>query len=174
MARSTGGTFMYFAYGSNMLSRRLRATDRTPSARAIGTGYVKARRLTFDKQGVDGSGKCDIEATGNSQDRVYGVLYEIDRDEKTALDQVESLGKGYDDLVVRVNTRDGELDALTYTALLKTPGLKPYHWYRALVIAGAKEHGLPDGYVDWLRTFEARADSDAERREAQQAILHGG
>ena len=67
---------LYFAYGSNMLSRRLRAPNRTPSAVAVGTGFVSGRRLTFDKVSTDGSAKCDIEVTTNPNDWAYGVLFE--------------------------------------------------------------------------------------------------
>jgi hypothetical protein len=56
-------TFLYFAYGSNMLTRRLTLPARAPSAVCAGTGYVECHRLAFDKVSRDGSGKADIEAT---------------------------------------------------------------------------------------------------------------
>lgn len=46
----------YFAYGSNMLTERLRA--RCPSAHPIGTGIAMGFRLNFSKRGEDGSGKA--------------------------------------------------------------------------------------------------------------------
>ncbi len=79
-------TLSYFAYGSNMFSRRLRA--RVPSAIAGGVGYVRGRRLTFDKVSNDGSGKCDVEPTLRDTDRVHGVLFEIDCVEKPRLPSV--------------------------------------------------------------------------------------
>jgi len=95
IAHGPTAKILYFAYGSNMLTRRLRAPDRCPSAVAVGSGFLNGRRLTFDKVGSDGSGKCDIEATSNSSDRACGVLFEIDCSEKPALDRAEGLGKGY-------------------------------------------------------------------------------
>ena len=62
---------LYFAYGSNMLSRRLAA--RVSSAHRIATGCVIGRKLTFDKVGRDASGKCDIELTEIDTDRVHFV-----------------------------------------------------------------------------------------------------
>jgi len=171
LSSGTNNTFVYFAYGSNMLERRLKAADRAPSARFTGTGFVTGRRLTFDKVGIDGSGKCDIEATGNAADRVYGVLFEISNEEKAALDRVEGLGKGYDEAAVRVLAMDGAYDAVTYVALMKAADLKPYDWYRAFVVAGAVEHGLPDDYVDRLRAIASWTDPDEKRRMAQEAIL---
>jgi len=58
-----------------MLIRRLKA--RTPSATAQRAAFVDGHRLTFDKKSTDGSGKCDIEVTGDSADRVYGVLFQF-------------------------------------------------------------------------------------------------
>jgi hypothetical protein len=74
--------FLYFGYGSNMLTRRLADPRRAPSARALGVGYVDKHRLTFDKisRGTrQNSGKCDMEATGRDADRVYGVLFSISK-----------------------------------------------------------------------------------------------
>jgi len=122
---------IYFAYGSNMLSRRLRA--RTPSAVAISTGFVEGRRLTFDKVSSDGSGKCDIEATFNSDDRVYGVVYEIDKSEKGELDKAEGLGHGYEEKTINICTSSGNCQAISYVASKKEPALRPYHWYKAIV-----------------------------------------
>ena len=101
-------TVLYFAYGSNMLTRRL--TIRTPSAVAVGNAYVEGYRLTFDKVSTDGSGKCDIEHTGNAADRVWGVLFRIAIAEASDLDDAEGLGHGY---------RKGEVEAVA--ASTKTP-----------------------------------------------------
>ena len=45
------------AYGSNMSLNRLLA--RLPNATRIGVSTVTGFTLTFDKQGFDGSGKCN-------------------------------------------------------------------------------------------------------------------
>ena len=162
---------LYFAYGSNMLSRRLRASNRTPSAVAVGTGFVSGRRLTFDKVSTDGSGKCDIEVTTNPNDRAYGVLFEIDIAEKPALDRAEGLGEGYREEPVEVVAASGICEAITYVATSKVPALRPYHWYKALVVAGAIEHGLPESYVEWLRTFDSQADPNVKRRAENESLF---
>jgi gamma-glutamylcyclotransferase len=89
-------TFLYFGYGSNMLTSRLRA--QTPSANPEGIGFVEGHRLTFDKVSLDGSGKCDIEETGNPADRVFRIA----STEAVALDKAE--GSGY---------RKGDLQVVT-------------------------------------------------------------
>jgi len=164
-------SFKYFAYGSNMLTRRLTAVDRAPSAKATGIGYVEGRRLTFDKASRDGSGKCDAHATGNRTDRVYGVIFEVSLSEKAALEKAEGLGKGYAEERVDVVTSTGIVEVDTYIATHKDPVLRPYHWYKAITVAGAVEHMLPQGYVEWLRTFESIEDVDATRRANNEALL---
>jgi len=164
-------TFRYFAYGSNMLTRRLRAPSRAPSAVPEGIGFIEGYRLTFDKVSSDGSGKCDIEASQNSTDLVHGVLFRIATSEEKALDGAEGLGNGYRKDKVQVVTANGERTALTYIATKKEPASRPYHWYKALVIAGAVEHGLPALYIEWLRTVDSQPDQKASRRAENEALL---
>ena len=171
MTDETTAKLLYFAYGSNMLSRRLLA--RVPSAIAVGVGYTSGRRLTFDKVSTDGSGKCDIEPTPSQTDRVYGVLFEIPLAEKAGLDDAEGLGKGYREERVDVVTSCATRQALAYVATAKAPALRPYHWYKALVVAGATEHRLPDPYVEWLRTIECKQDPKLTRRTENEALLFG-
>jgi hypothetical protein len=170
-------TFRYFAYGSNMLSCRLKAPNRAPSATVEGIGFVEGVRLTFDKVSCDGSGKCDMQATGIATDRVYGVLYSISKSERRQLDDAEGLGKGYRaDENVKVCTKQGQYKGpiLAYVADKKDSTLKPYHWYKALVIAGALEHGLPVKYVEWLRTTSSKPDLDQKRQAKEEALLFAG
>lgn len=162
--------FLYFAYGSNMLTRRLR--DRTPSARPEGIGFVEGYRLTFDKASKDGSGKADIEATGKSTDRVYGVLFRIQLPEEVDLDRAEGLNNGYcKDSVSVIKAESVVESAKTYIATQKKPALVPYHWYKAIVIAGAVEHRLPSAYIEWLRAVISQPDPDPERRAKNEALL---
>jgi hypothetical protein len=106
---------------------------------------VAGRRLTFSKTSTDGSGKCDIELTGDGKSRVEGVLFWIERGEKPRLDIAEGLNRGYDEVTVDVVTAGGIEIGLTYVAGKKATDAArtPYHWYKALVIAGAIEHELP-------------------------------
>lgn len=166
-------TFLYFAYGANMLSRRLHAPDRAPSAVAIDIGFVQGRRFSFDKVSRDGSGKCDLEATGNLKDRAYGILFKVNIKERPSLDKAEGLGIGYSEANIQVVTPTGVYTALTYVASYEEVPLRPYQWYKASVIAGAVEHGLPAEYVEWLRTFEAQPDTNAKRRTERESLIYG-
>ena len=162
---------MYFAYGSNLLSCRLR--NRTPSATKLGVGYVEKHRLTFDKVSKDYSGKCDMNRTDVVTDRVYGVLFKIDPSEKTKLDAAEGLGNGYKEECVDVvlGKAKRKIKAVAYIATSKNPLLKPYHWYKAFVVAGGVEHRLPGPYIEWLRTVQSQPDPDAVRCSENEAVL---
>jgi AIG2-like family len=148
---------VYFAYGSNMLTARLR--ERAPSATPIGIGQLTGHVLAWDKRSRrDGSGKCDAEATGREADVIWGVLFELDPSDKPALDRAEGLGAGYVEKRVRIRTEAGMVDAVTYCATDKDPALRPYQWYKALVVAGAREHGLPAHYRRELERAATVAD----------------
>jgi len=165
----TSETFLYFAYGSNMLTSRL--TRRTPSATAVGIAYVEGYRLTFDKVSTDGSGKCDIEATSNAADRVYGVLFRISTAEAADLDVAEGFGHGYEKHEIKAVAASTKTRAIAYVATAKDPTRTPYHWYKALVIAGAEEHALPQDYIATLRAVPSQPDPDSTRRMRNEALL---
>jgi gamma-glutamylcyclotransferase len=164
-------TFYYFAYGSNMLTRRLAAAGRAPSAKPVTAGYVAGRRLTFDKVGKDGSGKCDAERSPDDSDLLFGVVFQIAERDRLRLDKVEGVGTGYSRETVDVLTRNGLLAASTYVATKKSTAVRPFGWYRDLVLAGALEHRLPLAYVEMIRAVEAVADPDVERRAANRLLL---
>ncbi len=159
----------YFAYGSNMLTARLR--ERAPSATAIGIGQLEGHALRWDKHSWrDGSGKCDAEFTGEQSDVVWGVVFELDTEDKPALDQAEGLGNGYIEKVVTILTEAGPITAVTYLATDKDASLRPYHWYKALVIAGAREHSLPPSYRSCLELVATVSDPDSTRAGTHKAL----
>lgn len=154
--KGTGTTYLYFAYGSNMSTARL--TARTPSARVVGRGRLPGHALRWHKLGRDGSGKCDVVVAGSESTAVvWGVLYRIDCAEKGDLDRIEGLGVGYDEHEVVVSTETGRVAARTYRARPDAvdPALRPRRWYKAHVLAGAREHGLPAPYIEMIEGVEA-------------------
>lgn len=161
--------FLYFAYGSNMLSARLR--ERAPSAVKIGTGAVRGRRLTFHKVINTDSGKCDVELTGNDGDVVHGVLFEVDASERQALDDAEGVNAGYEPATLDIETESGILKAMAYVATAKDSSQRPFEWYKALVVAGASEHGLPAAYIAAIDAVQAKADPDDARQAKHERLL---
>ncbi|WP_268960447.1 gamma-glutamylcyclotransferase family protein [Paraburkholderia metrosideri] len=158
---SADNQFFYFAYGSNMSTRRIVA--RLPSAKTIATGFMIGYKLVFDKVSKDGSGKCDCEHTGSVGDRVYGVIFVVLCSERAAFDRFEGVGTGYKPSAVRVDTDAGEMSALTYVATNRQSGLPPYAWYKQHVLVGAHEANLPEDYVRKIEAAIAINDPDLTR-----------
>jgi len=154
-------SFLYFAYGSNMLTRRLRA--RTPSARMVGVAALAGFEVRWHKVSRDGSAKCDIVPAADPGTQVFGVVYEIDAAEKPALDHAEGLGRGYKERPVEVSADAGTIVAMTYQATNVDHLALPFGWYKALVVAGAKEHALPEAYVQGLGAVRTKPDPDPDR-----------
>jgi len=163
---------VYFAYGSNMSSARLR--ERMPSCEAIGIATLPGHSLRFHKRSVDKSGKCNAFSTGEG-DSVIGVLFSFDPAERAELDKAEGVGSGYEHATITViNSKGRRRKVLTYLA---TPeyiddSLKPYSWYKEFVLAGGAEHGLPTEYIaDCIQSVEAIEDPDRSRDLKQRTTL---
>jgi len=161
-----------FAYGSNLCIERLRA--RTPSARVSLVGTLAGHSLRWHKRSHDGSGKCDAFATDSGADVVWGVVYELTREDKVLLDGFEGLGEDYFEKVVNVRSRDGVvLDAIAYSAnpALVADGLNPWHWYKGFVTTGASQHGFPLEYRRALEAVASRDDPDSGRHAREWSVL---
>lgn len=161
-------SFLLFAYGSNMLSGRIRA--RVRGAEPIGTGYIEERQLAFHKRGRDGSAKADAIFTGSSVDRVWGVLYALSPNLKPQLDQHEI---GYTTQQATVISGQQQVQAKLYVAEAESidRGLKPFDWYHGMVLAGAKEHGLPNEYRQLLSIVKSVPDCNLKRSTEQLKLL---
>jgi hypothetical protein len=144
---------LYFAYGSNMSSARLR--ERIGSADALGAASLPGFRLVFNKPSLDGSGKANLVAALDAI--TWGVLWWLGRERWTALDAFEP---GYRRAAMPVQSRSmGRVEAEVY--LYDAPhdvrheapgGLAPFDWYVDHLIDGAREHALPES---WLATLRA-------------------
>jgi len=160
---------LYFSYGSNMSSRRIRY--RVPSAKFITIATLHGHDLRFHKRSMDGSAKCDAYETGDDGHSIIGVVFDICESEKPMLDTYEGLGHGYEQKTVEVVTSSGHtIEAMTYYALLIDPLLKPYHWYKQHVLRGAMEHELPGEYTKHILAIDSLEDPDNSRHEREIAI----
>lgn len=96
---------------------------------------------------------------------VHGALFEIPEDERPALDRVEGLGVGYREAVVDVHTAVERVPAWTYVAsdAHVDDRLRPFRWYRDLVLAGATRLGFPEPYLDGIRAVRPVDDPNPAR-----------
>ena len=144
--------FLYFAYGSNMLTERLSA--RCPSAVAEGAALAPSWSVAYCHMSDDGSAKAGLVADGSAE--AAGVLFSLDEAEIAALDAFEGTRSGaYHRVDIEVARRGGDrmVRAATYVPQVAhhPPALMPYAWYRALCAGGAHVHGLPDPAIAVLR-----------------------
>lgn len=160
---------LYFAYGSNMSSRRLRERIDSPVAQASAT--LPGHRLAFHKAGRDGSAKCDACVCADVAHPVIGVLFAIDPNDRAVLDHYEGVGSGYAARNVAVTLSNGDTaSAFTYYATQIDAALQPFRWYREHVLRGAHEHGLPSSYCDMIAATGVIDDPDPERHQRELAI----
>ena len=163
---------VYFAYGSNMSTARLR--ERMPNCKPLGIATLPGHALRFHKRSTDKSGKCNAFAGGNN-DSVIGVLFSFDPAERAELDKTEGVGSGYEHAMVTViNEKGRRRKVLTYLATSDylDDSLKPYGWYKDFVLAGGREQGLPPEYIaEFIESVEANEDPDKTRDKNQRAKL---
>jgi gamma-glutamylcyclotransferase len=164
-------TIHYFAYGSNMLTERLQ--KRCPSAKPKGVATVADWAFSFSKQSRHGCGMGTIVRA--AQNRLFGVVFELDDRERHKLDAAEGVGYGYnrdDVFLVEMHSPDETLQTTTYIAdpAHTDENLRPYDWYRALVLAGARQHDLPVDYISKIEAMQPIPDPMLDRQERLDAL----
>ncbi|TVR51114.1 MAG: gamma-glutamylcyclotransferase [Puniceicoccaceae bacterium] len=161
---------LYFAYGSNLLTPRLRA--RSPSALPMGVASLPGYRFGWQKIGSDRSGKAAlIPGRPGGRQAVWGVLFSIHESDLAPLDQAEGEGTEYHRREITVQTIEGPHACFTYfpDPGRIDPSLSPFDWYHALVLTGARQHRLP---ADWIRLLEdVKTVPDPDRVRASRHFL---
>jgi gamma-glutamylcyclotransferase len=127
-----------------------------PSHRALGAAELPDHRLAFLRRSIRWqAGAADIvRAPGES---VWGVLWELPFGPGD-LDAKEAAGDAYRRRPVEVLVDGSPLVAMAYEVIEKEPReVPPRRDYLDLMIAGAREHGLPESWVhriqSWYYTF---------------------
>ncbi len=155
-----------------MLAERLQA--RCPSAKFAGLVFVCGHELQFSKRSKDCSGKATIVASKNCHEKLYGALFLIDKLELPHLDKAEGLGYGRkDDFIVVKADKDEDIEVTTYFAKSGaiSEQLKPYGWYKQLILWGAIQAELPSKYLIKLVAIEADRDLDSQRNDKALNLL---
>jgi hypothetical protein len=157
-----------FCYGSNMSSKRLKAKGRCPSAEFHSVAYLEKYKFAFNKKSKKegGSGKGNIIHTGNKEDKVWGIVFELTPDEKKILGKTEM---GYDEIEVDLIDRDDSpIEAITYMANKDENidnSLAPFDWYKEHCLKGAEEFDLPEKYREFLNSFQAKTGNSKTKEE---------
>ncbi|GAV20192.1 AIG2-like family protein [Mariprofundus micogutta] len=133
----------YFAYGSNMSSKRL--IERISSAKVLGTARLDDYIWCCNKLGRDGTAKANIMRQDAAA--VYGVLFSIKAKHCKPLDQIEN---GYRRIEVELDFDGEKKSAFTYQSELIT-NHPPTESYVSFIIDGLIEHRFPEAYVREIR-----------------------
>jgi hypothetical protein len=122
---------------------------------------------------MDRSAKCNLAVSGNASHMAYGAVYELSSNEMPLLDRFEGLGKGYDKEHMQVRVGSLAVNAFVYLASAShlTPDLRPYDWYKRLVLAGARKHRFPVEYVERIALAPSMPDPDKARRLEMETLL---
>lgn len=151
-----------FGYGSNMPKARIEG--RVGPCERLGPAFLTGYTLRFHKLSKkDGSAKCDAFRTGNPDDRLWGVLDRLSDGQLVDLDRFE--GPGYRRITAHVTLGKRTVDAALYVAKpdAVNPELHPFDWYKAWVLMGARELGLPVDYIESIEAVHAVPDPDPQR-----------
>lgn len=152
-------TFMYFAYGSNLLQKRIHINN--PSAKRAGIGKLNNYRLDFIRYSTRwrGASATIVPCKGSS---VWGAIWEIDMKHMESLDDQEGVTqKVYFPLMVDVESPDGGLQNCRVYQQHQTPEKsvplellpherQPSAVYLNTIVLGAKESQIPQHYQDFL------------------------
>ncbi len=150
----------YFAYGSNM--SRAQMASRTGPIRdgdeAPRVALLQGYRFAFTTRSTDGRIYANVMAC-DPNDVVRGVLYRCGTAGMSVLDRYEA---GYERRQVTVTDETGRnYEATVYVGLPECtvePG-QPTTRYRDIILAGAKEFGLPAEYLERIAEL-AKGHSD--------------
>ncbi|MFY9447020.1 MAG: gamma-glutamylcyclotransferase [Dethiobacteria bacterium] len=97
---------------------------------------------------------CLLIETLQPGDVVWGVLYEVDSKHLSDLDRIEG---GYKRINISITLPNGKrLEAQTYQSDKLTGDPVPFDWYKNLFVQGAREHNLPQDYIDRLNEIPSR------------------
>ena len=133
---------LYFAYGSNMASAQI-----GPGPRFVRAARLDGYRLGLSRRSIRWEAGV-LALVPSPGEAVWGALSELAEDELERIDAKEGAGFAYQ----RTEVELGGEHAVAYEVIHKEPrDVPPAPEYAALVLAGARERGLPD---HWLRALE--------------------
>jgi gamma-glutamylcyclotransferase len=158
MSDETKALTWYLAYGSNM-SRGIFESRRGMRPIQAQPALLENYRLRFNLAiGARERGVANLKYQKGA--RTWRVLYLITVEQSERLDRTEGVPRGAYRRIPVSALVDGakQIAAFTYQSDRISLGRKPSPRYIGLLIEGAIEHGLPPGYLSYLKTSELAAD----------------
>ncbi|KAM8770236.1 gamma-glutamylcyclotransferase [Rhynchonycteris naso] len=173
--QSNEETFLYFAYGSNLLTARIHL--RNPSAVFCCVACLQDFKLDFgNSQGKTSKTWHGGIATvfQSPGDEVWGVVWKMNKSNLSSLDKQEGVNSGtYAPVNVKVYTQEGkEITCRTYQ-MKNYQSAPPSPQYKKVICMGAKENGLPEEYQKKLNEIEPNDYKGKVSEEIEDIIRRG-
>ena len=158
MGTGQGRRLLYFVYGAEMLSSRIRSRCAAP--KAVAAARLADPRLGFYGYSPVWDGGLETVAPAPGEE-VWGVVYELSASDADSLDSWQGVrlnGTGaYFHYPAEVTDSQGATYAvLVYKKDVLGEPTAPSQPYLDAVLAGACEHSLPPGAVASLQAIAAR------------------
>ncbi|XP_054427296.1 gamma-glutamylcyclotransferase [Pteronotus mesoamericanus] len=144
--------FLYFAYGSNLLTERIHLQN--PSAVFFCVARLQDFKLDFGNfQGKTskiwhGGIATIFQSPG---DEVWGVVWKMNKSNMSSLDKQE---EAYDPIEINVYTQEGKEITCRSYQMRNYESALPSPQYKKVICMGAKENGLPLEYQKKLNAIE--------------------
>lgn len=149
-------SFLYFAYGSNLLTERIHLQN--PSARFQCVARLPDFKLDFGNfkgktsETWHGGIATIFQSPG---DEVWGVVWIINKSNLSSLDKQEGVKSGtYDPIEVNVYTQEGKEVTCRSYQMKNYQSAPPSPQYKKVICLGAKENSLPLEYQKKLNAIE--------------------
>ncbi len=150
-----GDTVWYFAFGANMNDSAFRERRGMLPAEWR-PGRVLGYRLRFNLDGRPRGKAAPANISPGPGAEVWGVLYKITRAGLLHLDSTEGVpGRRYRHIWLDAEDGSGRpLRVVTYIAEGNEKDVNPSLRYITLLREGARAHGLPDHYLQYLESVK--------------------
>ncbi|XP_048195495.1 gamma-glutamylcyclotransferase isoform X1 [Perognathus longimembris pacificus] len=170
-----GDSFLYFAYGSNLLSERIHL--RNPSAEFCCVARLQDFKLDFGNfQGKTSERWHGGIATvfQSPGDEVWGVVWKMNESNLSSLDEQEGVKHGvYVVIEIKVSTQEGKEIACRSYLMTNYESAPPSPQYKKVICLGAKENGLPLDYQEKLKAIEPNDYNGKVSEEIEDIIKKG-
>ncbi|MGQ0676897.1 MAG: gamma-glutamylcyclotransferase family protein [Rhodospirillales bacterium] len=149
-----GDEVWYFAYGANMHDSAFRRR-RKMQPLEWRAGQITGYRLRFNLEGRPKGKAAPANISADPQAEIWGVLYRIKRRDLVRLNASEGI-PGWRYRPINLTAKDGHGNSIgvtTYIADGNEVDGNPSLRYVTLLREGAQAHGLPDHWLQFLRSI---------------------
>ncbi|KAI5718249.1 hypothetical protein M8J77_018673 [Diaphorina citri] len=159
--KTANDTFLYFAYGSNLNSKRIHVNN--PSAKRKGVGLLKDYRLDFGRFSERWKGAVATVVPDKGEE-VWGAIWEIDSKDMDNLDNQEGVHINWYQVIEPDVLMDNQTVKCRSYHLCGNPEKQtplpearyPSQLYHEVIVQGAVETGLPKEYLEKLKAIPHR------------------